>query len=91
MQMEDEEDPWAGLGMGEAGEILPGISTNVEILAEDASSRSSRASRNRLCRWSRSCRFLRCNSSKKSFRFRKASLFKVPKLPRVWDLLSFAR
>ena len=36
MQMEDEEDPWPGLGMDEAGEILPGKSTNVESQAEDA-------------------------------------------------------
>ena len=36
MQMEDEEDPWSGLGMDEAGEILPGKSTNVESQAEDA-------------------------------------------------------
>ena len=36
MQIEDEEDPWAGLGMDEAGETPPSISKNVESQTEDA-------------------------------------------------------
>ena len=36
MQMDDEEDPWAGQRMDGAGEIPSGISTNVESQAEDA-------------------------------------------------------
>ena len=45
MQMEDEEDPWAGWGMDEAGETPPGISTNVESQAEDAIGPRRRAER----------------------------------------------
>ena len=36
MLMEDEKDPWAGVGMDEAGEMLSGTSTNVEREAEAA-------------------------------------------------------
>ena len=36
MQMEDEEGPWAGLGMDETEETPPGILANVESLADIA-------------------------------------------------------
>ena len=36
MHMEDEEDPWAGLGMDEAEEIPPGIPANAESQSDIA-------------------------------------------------------
>ena len=44
-----------------------------------------RTSRNRLCRTSRSCRFLRCRSWRKSSRSQKSRLTKTPELPSVWE------
>ena len=35
MHMEDDEDPWAGLGVDEAEEIRSGTSTKAESQAED--------------------------------------------------------